>query len=74
MAFDRYGVIKVQDDPEVFWIAFLDSSAPKGSPAMQTSGDLDEEGIRDYFIKGLPKEKIDALIDAAREDWKAKHK
>lgn len=73
MAFDRYGVVKVKSDPEVFWIAFVDTMMPKGSPFMQTSGDLDEDGVRKYFADSLPAVKIDGLIAAARVDWDAKH-
>lgn len=72
MAFDKYGVVKIKNiDPEVFWIAFWDSSMSKGNPFMQFSDDYDEKGVRAQLAKwGLPAAKIDELIVRARANPK----
>lgn len=75
VAYDRYGVVKLQDDPDVFWIIFVDSNAAKGSPFMKTSDDLDEAQVRAELTKmGLAEDKINGQIAAARADWDQKKK
>jgi len=73
MSFDTFGVQKVKEE-EVFLIVLSDSTAAKDKPVMKTSGDLDENGVRDDLkAKGVPSTKIDALIATARADWDRKH-
>ena len=45
MAYDGYGGLKVKAEPEVFWIAWLDSLLPNGS-FMKRSDDLKENDPR----------------------------
>lgn len=73
MPFDQYGVVKVQAEPEVFWIVFVNSNATKGNPSMKTSGDFDEKGLRAELSEmGLADGKINELVAAARADWDRK--
>lgn len=70
MKYDKYGVLKVKGkEPETFWVLFFDSSM--SNPFMQTSGDLDEKGVRDWATNaGLSKEKADELLARARANPK----
>jgi hypothetical protein len=71
MAFDRYGVLKIKGkEPETFWIVFFDSTMSKGNPLMQTSDDLDEKSVRDWFEKHDLSAKVDAMLAAARANPK----
>jgi hypothetical protein len=74
MAYDKYGVVKVKGDPEVFWIILFDSTMAKGRSFMSTSDDMDDAGVRAELIKmGDTTPHVDTLLAAARADWDAKH-
>jgi len=68
MSFDSYAVVKIKDsEPEVFWVMLRDSLMSRNGPSMQSSGDLDETGVREHLAKmGLSDTKIEELIARAR--------
>ena len=74
MAFDQYGVEKVGDDPEVFWMVFADSNPTQGKPFMKTSTEFSETDLREELTKmGLQVTHIDTLIARACAKWNVRN-